>query len=144
VKYNTAIPAEKKEAMSYFMRLINKKKLVEVKAISPGRTLRQNSYLHLLLSYLAAKTGYTPEEMKTLYKRVVNPDLYIYRKMEMPFLKSSADLTKEEMMITIDRLHAYARDLGYPLPQAEDADWLRELENEVEQHAWWLNGGAIS
>jgi hypothetical protein len=144
VKYNTAIPAEKKEAMSYFMRLINKKQIIEVKKVQPGRTLRQNAYLHLIIGAFGANFGYTLEEAKAIYKRV-NKELYVYQKTSptgetLVFVKSSADLTKEEMMLTIDKFRNYSAENGYPLPEAENEYWLRELENQVEQHNRYLHG----
>ena len=144
MKYNTFIPDEKKQAMSYFMRLVNKKVIIEVKKVSPGRTLHQNSYLHLLLGAYGVHFGYTLEEAKIVYKRDINPSLYVYKKeiagRSMAFLRSSADLTKEEMMISIDNLMRTSAEAGYPLPKAEDKDWIRELENQIEAQNHFLYG----
>jgi hypothetical protein len=141
MKFDTSIKQEKSEAFKYFMGLVNRKKLIEVKKISPTRTLNQNSYLHLLLSAYGAHFGYTLAEAKTLYKRDINPDLYVYSKHDSKFLKSSADLTVEEMTISIERLRQEAADSGFPLPSAEEPAALRSLEKSIEQNSHYMKGG---
>jgi hypothetical protein len=99
-----------------------------------------------LFSYIAAEFGTSAETVKIHYKRVINPELYIFQENflgeKMARLKSSAELTKEEMMISIDKLHAWYREnADLRLPQAEDREWIRELENQVEKHDYWLKSG---
>jgi hypothetical protein len=55
VKYNLANKDEKKEAMSYFMTLVNKKALAEVKKLHRNRSLNQNAYLHLIIGYFGVQ-----------------------------------------------------------------------------------------
>lgn len=138
MKYNLAIKAEKSKAFGYFMTLANKKSLVEVKKLSPKRSLNQNNYLHLLLAAFGQHFGYTLEEAKTVYKRDVNPDVYVYDKNGSKFLRSSADLTKEEMAKTVDRFMEYSKEHGYALPLATDQEWLRQISNEVEGARYYL------
>ena len=141
MKFNTANQVEKKEAFSYFTRLANKKQIIEIKKVSPKRTLSQNSYLHLIIGAFGAHFGYTMEEAKQIYKEI-NMTVYLYRKenrgITREFWRSSADLTKEEMMQTIDRFRQKSEEAGYPLPDAEDTEWQRQLENEVERHMTYL------
>ena len=107
MKYNTTYPAEATRAKEYLDQLIEKKALVEVTKISPRRSLNQNSYLHLLLGAFGAHFGYTTEEAKLVYKQL-NKDLYFYEKevrgKKWEFMRSSADLTKEEMTKSIETL----------------------------------------
>lgn len=146
MKFNTAIKEQKAEAFRYFMRLANKHQVIEVKKVSPGRTLSQNSYLHLLIGYLAAELGeedpsavVPPELIKDVYK-MVNKSIY-YREHELFGVRfksprSSADLSVDEMTQTIDNFRKWSAEQGYPLPAATDKAWLIEIENTIEQSRW--------
>lgn len=137
MKFNLAIKEEKSQAMSYFMKLVNKKTLVEVKKISPKRTLSQNSYLHLIIGYFGVHFGYTLDEAKIIYKEI-NSSIYAYKKKERVFYRSSADLTKEEMAQSIDRFREKSQEAGCELPLATDQEWLRQIENEIERSRYYL------
>lgn len=137
MKYNTAYPDQAKAAMSYLERLIMEDKLVEVKKISPKRSLPQNRYLHLLLGAFGTKFGYTLEEVKQdIYKRDVCRDIYLTKKQGRTICRSSADLTTDEMTKSIDVFREFSQQLGYPLPLATDEDWLLMIENEIERSTY--------
>lgn len=110
------------------------------------RTLSQNSYLHLLLSYLASQLGYKMEYVKTeYYKKLVNPYIYIYEFYDrvqdkvVSGLRSSKDLTKEEMMISIERLKIWsAEEAGIVLPDAEDKQAIQQAQIEVDKAKLWI------
>lgn len=133
MKFNTAIQSDKKAAFSHFMKLANKKQIIDIKKVSPGRTLRQNAYLHLLIGYFGVHFGYTLEEAKQIYKQL-NASIYRYEKKGRIFWRSSAELTKEEMMNTIDNFREKSSEQGCPLPPATDPGWLQEIENEIERN----------
>jgi len=132
VKYNLADQAQAIEPKAYLDQLIKQGVVVNVKRYKPPRSLRQNNYLHLLLAAFGAHFGYSLAEAKTLYKREVNPDLYVYSKNDTYFLRSSADLDNAEMTQSIDRFREYSKEQGYPLPAATDREWLMSLENAIE------------
>lgn len=142
MKFNLAVPHEAVRADDYFKQLRDKKNIVEVKRVSPTRTLSQNAYLHLLISAFGNHFGYTADEAKIIYK-TLNAPLYHYEKKvrgkTWDFWRSSADLTKEEMAATIDVLMKASAEAGYPLPLATDIGWLREIENEIERSKYYLN-----
>lgn len=138
MKFNLAVPHEAREASGYFKRLHENKNIVEVKKVSPKRSLSQNAYLHLLIGAFGNHFGYTLEEAKLIYKEL-NAGLYGYEKKGRKFWRSSADLTKEEMAATIDTFMQKSAEAGYPLPLATDTGWLREIENEIERAKFYLN-----
>lgn len=140
MKFNLAIKEDRKRAFSYFVTLANRRKIVEVKKISPGRTLSQNSYLHLLLGYFGQHFGYTLDEAKQIYKEL-NPSIYSYDKKGRSFTRSSADLTTEEMTISIDHFREKSKEQGFPLPAATDKGWLLEIEKEIERSNYYLRKG---
>ena len=89
------------------VELENKGAMVELKE-KRGRSLNQNAYLHLLLSSFALQYGYTLDEVKThFYKLVVNKDIFLREGIDKftgecyKYLRSSADLTKDEMSKSI-------------------------------------------
>lgn len=137
MKFNTAITAERKEAFSYFMKLANKHLIVEVVKVSPKRTLNQNSYLYMLIGAFGQHFGYTMTEAKIIYKEC-SSEIYIYEKKGRRFLRSSADLTVDEMAKTIDTFMQKSKAAGYPLPLATDQEWLRQIENEIERSKYYL------
>lgn len=141
MKFNTAVQVEAQKAFVYLLQLTEKKQMVEVVKVSPKRSLNQNSYLHLLFGAYGIATGNTAENSKAIYKWV-NKDLY-YRKKKagdevFMHIRSSADLDKEEMARSIDRFMEWSKEAGYPLPPATDQEWLRQVENDIEQNRYYL------
>jgi hypothetical protein len=134
VKYSLAVPAERKDARDYFVKLMEseKKPVIEIVKVSPKRSLNQNSYLHLLLGYFGLHFGYTIEETKQVYKQV-SRDIYTYKKNDTIFIRSSADLTTEEMAKTIDAFMKVSAENGCELPPATDEAWLRSVSNQIER-----------
>jgi hypothetical protein len=141
MKFNTAVQVEAQKAFAYLVQLTEKQGIVEVRRISPKRTLPQNSYLHLLIGAFGLATGNTMLDAKDLYKWV-NRDLYYNKKkiggQVFTTVRSSADLTKEEMAHSIDRFMEWSKEHGYPLPPATDQEWLRQIENEIEASKHFL------
>ena len=106
------------------------------------RTLNQNNYLHLILGYFASETGNTIEYVKREYfKRYCNKDLFVYVKKDVLLktdieeLRSSKDLSKEEMSIAIDRFRNWAAaEGGIHLPSSDEREFLKAIEIELAKH----------
>lgn len=135
MKYNLANEKEHKEASIYFAQLVATDSIVEIKKVSPKRTLNQNSYLHLIIGAFGNHFGYTLDEAKLIYKEL-NSDIYGYEKKNRYFWRSSADLSKEEMAQSIDHFMKISAANGCELPLATDVDWLRRIENEIERNRY--------
>lgn len=135
MKYNTAIEKERDEAFEYLTKLSASDSLVEILKVSPRRSLKQNAYLHLLCGAFGDHFGYSLEEAKMVYKEI-NKNIYYYKKKERVFVRSSADLTIDEMKESIDRFRQKSAEQGCDLPLATDADWLRSIENKIEQNKY--------
>ncbi len=138
MKFNTAIPYEAKRASEYLRRLHEKKNIVEVKRVSPVRSLSQNSYLHVTFSIFGLESGYEASEAKTIYKRDVNPALFVYKKNGILFLRSTATLTTKEMSDSIEKWRKYAAEQGIDIPAPGDDEALRYWENEIEREGKYL------
>lgn len=109
------------------------------------RSLRQNAYLHCLLGILAIDQGLTIDYVKEFYyKRLVNPDIFLITKEDkilgkVEILRSSKELTKEEMRNSIDKLRNWASsELGCYLPSADEESLLQQAELEIQRYRSYL------
>lgn len=109
------------------------------------RSSSQNRYLHLLIGYLAIETGNTVAYAKEhFYKRAANGDMYVREKDDpilgrVQFLRSSADLTREEMSLSIDRLRTWSsHTAGIYLPAADEQGFLDMIELELSRQRRWI------
>lgn len=122
--------------------------VVELK-VKTSRSLRQNSYLHLLFSYFAKECGYSHMKIdgvevdgakyvkEQIYKRLVNRDMFV-REIEdkyagkITYIRSSSALSKEEMTMTIERFRNWSsQEAGIYLPSADEKNYLEQLEIEL-------------
>ncbi len=110
------------------------------------RTRSQNNYLHLIIGWFASETGNTAEYVKREYfKRHCNRDLFIVQRDDkllgstVEDVKSSRELTKEEMSVAIDRFRNWAAaEGGIELPSPDDGAFLAAIEVELSQNARFL------
>lgn len=109
------------------------------------RSSQQNKYLHLLLGYLAMETGNELDYVKEIfYKRAANKELFVREKDDqilgkVEYLRSSADLSKEEMTLSIDRFRNWSsQTAGIYLPTANDQEFLASIEYEMSRYKQWI------
>lgn len=117
--------------------------LVDV-TLREERTRSQNAYLHLIVGYFAMETGYTAEWVKReCFKRAANADIFRIERDgvlgAVEDLRSTAELTKEEMSLAIDRFRDWAAaEADIYLPEANESAFLREIEVELNRSARYL------
>lgn len=99
----------------------------------------------MLLGIIALDQGLTIDYVKEFYyKRLVNPDIFVVTKEDkilgkVEILRSSKDLTKEEMRISIDKLRNWASsELGCYLPSADEESLLQQAEMEIQRYRSYL------
>ena len=143
--FNTSSTIEKMQSKAYYDKLVDKGAKIEIKKISDFdydytkkddpkiRTKLQNRYLHLLLSYFGLCFGYSKEEAKIVWKRDICPEIFIYEKNGHTFERSSADIDTLEMTKAIEKLKYKSLIEGHPLPDAENKDFLRWCESEIQR-----------
>ena len=101
------------------------------------RSPNQNRYLHLLIGVVAIETGNTLEDAKKWYfKETCNPDLFHVQHRDkmgncIDHIRSTADLTKEEMSTAIDRFKRWGAENGIYMPNPDDASLLKAIEIEM-------------
>jgi len=62
--YNPENKLHQKQAIEKLKYFFSKGKRFELKAKNDKRSISQNSYLHLILTWFGLETGYTLEEVK--------------------------------------------------------------------------------
>ena len=109
------------------------------------RSSQSNRYLHLILSYLAIETGNTLDYVKEVfYKRTANKELFLREKEDeilgkVEYLRSSADRSKEEMTLSIDRFRDWSsQTAGVYLPAANEQEFLASIEYELSKYKQWV------
>lgn len=114
--------------------------VVELKT-KTSRSLKQNAYLHLILGWFAAETGNTREYVKREYfKRLVNSEIFVAYVDDRwlgrnEVIKSSAEVTKEEMITAIERFRNWSsQEAGIYLPSADEQNYLEQLEIELGRY----------
>lgn len=141
--YDLTSDMQRKSFLARIDNLIEKGAVVEMTE-KAFRSPNQNRYLHLLIGVVAIETGNTMEDAKTYYfKKEVNPDLFqVYVKDNMgntiDRLRSTAELTKEEMSIAIDRFKRWGAENGIYMPNPEDIHLLKEIEVEMGRMKLYL------
>lgn len=123
-----------------------KKSVVELTERKPRRSLRQNAYLHAALGYFGLQKGYTLQEVKDwFFKETCNPELFIAEKYDSlteqtrKVLRSSAELTTEEMTTAIERFRIWAAQTAETyIPSPEEHRLVIQMEIEVEKGKSYL------
>lgn len=114
--------------------LIKNKKRFELTQKRESRTLSQNGYLYLLISWFSLETGYSKDESKQIYKNQ-SPDLFVYEKNEISFIRSSSDLNTKEMSLSIERFRNYSTNqVGVYLPEPDEKEYLESIEQELNRY----------
>lgn len=110
-----------------------------------ARSLSQNSYCHVAISYFALQMGITSAEAKEVFfKGVCNADIFTRKRYsealerEYNYLRSTADLTKEEMSTAIDRFLKFAAENGIYIASPDDYVGMLHMEHDVQMSQKYL------
>jgi len=145
MQYDLTSDFQRKAFLSRVDLLLEKGAVVEVTE-KTFRSKNQNNYLHLLLGVVAMETGNTLEDVKREYfKDLVNPDIFRSYRTDnrgntIRVYRSSADVSKEEMSIAIDRFKRWGAENGIYMPQPGDESLLREIAIEMGRNKAYLGG----
>lgn len=143
MQYDLSSEFQRKAFLSRVDNALEKCRVVEL-VEKTFRTRSQNSYLHLIIGVVAMDTGVSLEYCKEWYfKRLCNPDLFVTVKEDryagrIEVIRSSSELTKEEMSMAIDRFKRWASGNGIYIPQPGDEDLLREIAIEMGRNRAYL------
>lgn len=145
MQYDLTSDFQRKAFLSRCDLLLERGAVVEITE-KTFRSRNQNSYLHLLIGVVAMETGTTLDYCKEWYfKRLCNKDLFITTRVDkyagqVDVIRSSADLTKEEMSMAIDRFKRWGSENGIYMPSPGDEELLREIAIEMGRNKAYLGG----
>ena len=134
--YDLSSEFQRKAFLARMDNLMEKGAVVELTE-KAFRSPNQNRYLHLLIGVVAIETGNTLEDAKKWYfKETCNPDLFHVQHRDkmgncIDHIRSTAELTKEEMSTAIDRFKRWGAENGIYMPNPEDIHLLKEIEIEM-------------
>ena len=139
--FNLNNPYEVDKYKEYVNKLFKERAVVEVNKRLPNRSLSQNAYLHLILSWFACETGYSLDEVKLDYfKKTCNRDLFERKKAnkkgyEITYMRSSSELTTGEMTTAIERFRNYSSaQAGIYLPAPNENQFLIHIQQEIQRN----------
>ncbi len=138
--YDSTSKFDCERAITVLKGFIAKGKKFELKAKHPKRSISQNSYLHLILTWFGLETGYTLEEVKQdIFKKHVNPTLFYEGEFGDLIIierwRSSASLSTAEMTLAIDRFRNFsAIECSIYLPEPNDLASIQNMEIEISKH----------
>ena len=143
--FDTSKDFDRQTAIARFDKLMTAKAKFELTEKKPIRSIPQNSYLHLILSWFALEYGETLHYVKqNIFKAIVNPDLFVYQRVNRRRgksrmdLRSTAELDSSQMTLAIDRFRAYSVKNGIYLPEAGEIDNLNHIHTEIENKKTYL------
>lgn len=141
--YDLSKPLDAERFSARVRFLSEKQRMVELTDVS-RRSLNQNNYLHTVLTYFANELGERMEYVKEAYfKRMCNADLFVYKQAdrvtgeETERVRSTREITREDMTVAIERFRKFASDNGCYIPSSEEHEYLRQMEYENERMRVW-------
>lgn len=144
--YNCSNPLDKANFLDRAKLLAERGDVIELRT-KKQRSLKQSAYLHCLFDYFGCQYGEDGNYVKEEYfKKLVNPDIFVLSEGIDRFtgkhrvqLKSTADLTTEEMSICIDRFRNWSsKEAGIYLPTSQEGALLRLCEIEISKAQRYL------
>lgn len=136
-KYNLKDEYDKAQFKKRVNTLFEKGAFVDLTDKS-NRSLSQNAYLHVIITAFAMETGYKLDAVKrNFYKVECNRDLFLKQTSgelgTLSYLRSSSDLTTEEMTLSIDRFRTWASEKGYYLPSSDEKEQIKSIEKAYDR-----------
>jgi len=134
MKYDLTLPHDREKYLSHSIRLLKKSAKVDLTEKFPARTIKQNSYFHVLLAYIAIEMGETVERVKRQIKRQ-RLDMFEFVEDGYKHLRSSADLSTKEMVDICGWIRRFAAmEMGTYLPTPDEyLQYKFEIEKELER-----------
>jgi len=144
--YNPEIELDQQRAKERLEWLIKKGKRFELKEKRERRSLSQNNYLHLILSWYAIEYGETLEYVKQeVFKKQVNKAIFQTEHINKKTgeirvdWRSTSELNTAELTTAIDRFRDYSsKEAGIYLPEPKDLAMLNQIETEIEKFKTYL------
>lgn len=131
MRYNLKIQQNADAATKQLKHLIEKGANIELTEKRGRRTLSQNKYLHLILSWWGLAYGYTLEESKQYFKDL-NKSYYYYQKKGRTFIRSTSGVNTKELTIHIERFRDWSAENGLYIPAPNEQQQIESIQNQLE------------
>lgn len=145
MQYDGSNPLQAQQARTKLEKMIKEQKVFELTEKKPKRSLSQNKYLHVILSYFGCQIGETMEYVKrNYYKILCNKDTFVREREDkflgrIKYMRSSAELDRAEMSMTIERFRNFASaQCGIYIPSPEEERLIQLMEIEVERNKHYI------
>lgn len=140
--YNLNDPRQYMQALDFIEYAKQNNVLVTLEKKKESRTTQQNKYYWLVLKYFALQYGCTKTEAECHFKQIVNPDIFMRsykdkRGAPMKIIRSTSDLSKQEMISAINNFIVYCGQNQIHIPRPEDQEMIRYAELEIERGLSW-------
>ena len=131
-------PTEKDRMIKYLDALIEKKRHIKIEYIPEGKTIKQNSYIHLVFAHTGEQTGDRMEDVKKTLKKMFPKYQEVTFNGETQLLEidSLKHFTKEQMSVFIDEVTTFLRTEGIDVPDPEE-------KRALELYNWYRQRGVI-
>lgn len=120
--------------------LVEKRAVVELSRRCQRRTLKQNAYLHVIISFFAFEYGCSADEAKVdFFKKYCNHSIFCRERINrkgrtVNYLRSSSELSTAELTTAIERFRNWsAAEAGIYLPAPEERGYLLYAEKQIER-----------
>ena len=138
--FKSSNPIDRKKATDKLNLLLSKDCYFELTE-KKQRSLKQNKYLHLIISWFALEYGDSVEFCKyEFYKKSCNYEIFAVEKTNkitgeiLIVMRSSASLSVEEMTNSINNFRIWSElTAGIYLPSAEEQRFLEEIEYQINK-----------
>ena len=146
MKYDMSNASHREQIQNRLASILAKGKgIVELTEVKPKRTIKQNNYLFLILGLFACEYGESIDYVKEYYfKLAANKTLFLREKEDKilgkrRFLRSSSELTTEEMTLAIERFRDWSSIYaGIYLPSPEEHRLLELADIEISRNKEYL------
>lgn len=140
-----SIPLNIEKARTKLDYLIEKGVTVELTEKRKRRSISQNNYLHLVLSWFGLEAGYTLQEVKQqIFKERINSDVFYLGEqtkggVTIQKWRSTSDLNTKELTDCIEKFRNWSsKEAGIYLPEPKDLAMLQEIENQIKNNRKYL------
>lgn len=142
MEYDLKEPLEREQFAARVKYLLGKRGGYVELTEKRQNSLSQNSYIHVAIQFFALQVGLPPGEVKDVYfKQTCNRDLFVRKRhdrildVDRQYLRSSRELTSEEMSVAIDRFLKWAADTaGVYIPPSDEYIAVQRMRHDVERN----------
>ena len=142
MKFDASNDFDKQRARARLELLIKGEKRFDIIEKRRKRSISQNSYLHLILTWFAIEYGETMDYVKVyFFKNICNKDLFLTEYVNKKTgeirkaWKSTADCTDKELSNAVENFRNYSvKEAGIYLPEPNDLASINNLELEISKH----------